>query len=210
MDWLVRFESVNYRSRVWLNGVPVGANTGAYLPWDVRLPRSALKRSGTNRLVVRVDNRRLPTDFPPSGLTGSGDPAGGWWNYGGILREVYLQRVDRIDVTSLVVRPELPCPTCAATVLARVVVRNYGDRTASVRVTGSFGDARDRPRHAARRRRGALRASRRACASTGRGCGRPPARTSTRRASPCAPAGGACSATSCRAASARSRSPTAT
>ena len=70
MDWLVRFESVNYRSRVWLNGVPVGANTGAYLPWDVRLPRSALKRSGTNRLVVRVDNRRLPTDFPPVGPDG--------------------------------------------------------------------------------------------------------------------------------------------
>ncbi len=140
MDWLVRFESVNYRSRVWLNGVPVGANTGAYLPWDIRLPRSALKRSGTNRLVVRVDNRRLPTDFPPSGLTGSGDPAGGWWNYGGLLREVYLQRVDRIDITSLVVRPELPCPTCAASVLARVVVRNYGDRTASVRVTGRFGE----------------------------------------------------------------------
>jgi len=139
MDWLVRFESVNYRAQVWLNGRPIGRNTGAYLPWDVRLPRSILKRQGTNRLVVRVDNRRLRTDFPPSGLTGSGDPAGGWWNYGGLLREVYLQRVDRVDITSLVVRPELPCPTCAASVLARVVVRNYGDRTTSVRVTGSFG-----------------------------------------------------------------------
>jgi beta-glucuronidase len=139
MDWLVRFESVNYRARVWLNGKRIGRNTGAYLPWDLRLPRSALKRQGTNRLVVRVDNRRLKTDFPPSGLTGSGDPAGGWWNYGGLLREVYLQRVDRIDITSLTVRPDLPCATCAASVLARVVVRNYGDSTASVRVTGSFG-----------------------------------------------------------------------
>jgi len=139
MDWLVRFESVNYRARVWLNGKPIGRNTGAYLPWDLRLPRSVLKRQGTNRLVVRVDNRRLRTDFPPSGLTGSGDPAGGWWNYGGLLREVYLQRVDRIDITSLTVRPDLPCATCAASVLARVVVRNYGDSTASVRVTGSFG-----------------------------------------------------------------------
>jgi beta-glucuronidase len=139
MDWLVRFESVNYRARVWLNGKRLGRNTGAYLPWDLRLPRSVLKRRGTNRLVVRVDNRRLRTDFPPSGLTGSGDPAGGWWNYGGLLREVYLQRVDRIDITSLVVRPDLPCPTCAASVLARVVVRNYGDSTTSVRVTGSFG-----------------------------------------------------------------------
>ncbi|HWC26483.1 MAG TPA: glycoside hydrolase family 2 TIM barrel-domain containing protein [Solirubrobacteraceae bacterium] len=139
MDWLVRFESVNYRARVWLNGRPIGRNTGAYLPWDLRLPRRALKRRGTNRLVVRVDNRRLRTDFPPSGLTGSGDPAGGWWNYGGLLREVYLQRVDGIDITSLTLRPELPCASCAASVLARVVVRNYRDSTASVRISGSFG-----------------------------------------------------------------------
>ena len=142
LNWLVRFESVNYRSRVWLNGVPIGRNTGAYLPWDLRIPRGALKRNATNRLVIRVDNRRLRTDFPPSGLTGSGDPAGGWWNYGGLLREVYLQRVDRVDITNVVVRPNLPCATCAATVLARVVVRNYGDRTARVRITGSFGGAR--------------------------------------------------------------------
>jgi beta-glucuronidase len=139
MDWLVRFESVNYRAQVWLNGKPIGRNTGAYLPWDLRIPRSVLKRQGLNRLVVRVDNRRLKSDFPPSGLTGSGDPAGGWWNYGGLLREVYLQRVDRIDITSLALRPDLPCATCAASVLARVVVRNYSDSTASVRVTGSFG-----------------------------------------------------------------------
>jgi beta-glucuronidase len=139
MDWLVRFESVNYRSTVWLNGTPIGRNTGAYLPWDLRLPRSLLKRQGTNRLVIRVDNRRLRTDFPPSGLTGSGDPAGGWWNYGGILREVYLQRVDKIDITSMLVRPDLPCATCDASVLARVVVRNYSDDSSRVRVTGSFG-----------------------------------------------------------------------
>src|SRR4051794_27142901 len=142
MDWLVRFESVNYRSTVWLNGTPIGRNTGAYLPWSLRLPRGLLKRGAVNRLVIRVDNRRLRTDFPPSGLTGSGDPAGGWWNYGGILREVYLQRVDRIDISSLLVRPELPCPTCAATVLARVTVRNYGDAASRVRVTGSFGGQR--------------------------------------------------------------------
>ena len=139
MDWLVRFESVNYRVQVWLNGRPIGRNTGAYLPWDLRLPRSLLRRSATNRLVMRVDNRRLRTDFPPSGLTGSGDPAGGWWNYGGLLREVYLQRVDRVDVTSLVVRPDLPCATCDASVLARVVVRNYADSATSVRISGSFG-----------------------------------------------------------------------
>jgi beta-glucuronidase len=144
MSWLLRFESVNYRTKVWLNGRPIGRNTGAYLPFVLRLPRSALKRSGVNRIVVRVDNRRLRTDFPPSGLTGSGDPAGGWWNYGGILREVYLQRIDRVDISSLVVRPELPCATCAATVLLRVRVRNYDRRSSRVSVSGSFGDRRVR------------------------------------------------------------------
>ncbi|MEA2192232.1 MAG: beta-glucuronidase [Solirubrobacteraceae bacterium] len=144
LDWLVRFESVNYRSRVWLNGRPIGRNTGAHLPFDLRMPRSVLKRSGTNHLVIRVDNRRLPTDFPPSGLTGSGDPAGGWWNYGGLLREVYLQRVDRVDISSLVVRPELECTTCAASVLMRVTVRNYADRAGRVSIDGRFGTQRVR------------------------------------------------------------------
>ena len=69
LAWVVRFESVNYRARVWLNGKPLGTHTGAYLPFEFRLPASLLKRGGVNHLVVRVDNRRRPTDFPPSGLT---------------------------------------------------------------------------------------------------------------------------------------------
>ena len=144
LNWLVRFESVNYRSRAWLNGKLIGRNTGAYLPFELRLPRNGLKLRGTNHLVVRVDNRRLPTDFPPSGLTGAGDPAGGWWNYGGILREVYLQRVDRIDVTSVVVRPDLPCGTCAANIGLRVITRNYADRALRVSVSGTYGTRRVR------------------------------------------------------------------
>jgi beta-glucuronidase len=144
LDWLVRFESVNYRSRVWLNGRPIGRNTGAYLPFALRLPRGLLRRGGTNRLVVRVDNRRRPTDFPPSGLTGSGDPAGGWWNYGGLLREVYLQRIDGVDITTMRVRPQLPCATCAATVGVRITVRNYATSARRVRITGTYGGRRVR------------------------------------------------------------------
>ena len=37
-SWVVRFESVNYRSKVWLNGKPIGKNRGAYLPFEIRLP----------------------------------------------------------------------------------------------------------------------------------------------------------------------------
>ncbi len=114
--WVIRFESVNYRARVYLNGRRVGTNRGAYLPFEVRLPSSQLRRRGVNRLVIRVDSRRFPTDFPPSGLSTTGTPTGGWWNYGGLLREVYLRRIDGVDLNTVFVQPSLPCGTCTATV----------------------------------------------------------------------------------------------
>jgi beta-glucuronidase len=139
LSWVVRLESVNYRSRVWLNGRPLGSNRGAYLPYELRLPSSVLKRGGTNRLVVRVENKRFAYDFPPAGLSVAGAPTGGWWNYGGLLREVYLRKVDRVDFSRVLVRPDLPCSTCAATVLVQAVLRNAGPGTVRTRVTGRFG-----------------------------------------------------------------------
>ncbi len=142
LSWIVRFESVNYRTQVWLNGRRIGGNKGAYLPFEVRLPRRLLSRRGTNRLVLRVDNRRRPSDFPPSGLqAGTQRPTGGWWNYGGILREAYLRRVDVADLTEVQVQPRLACPTCAATVTVRTAVRNLSGRSRVVRVAGRVGSA---------------------------------------------------------------------
>jgi len=137
LAWILRFESVNYRTKVWVNGKPIGRNTGAYLPFEMRIPSRALKRKGINRLVVRVDNRRRADDFPPSGLSGSGDPTGGWWNYGGLLREVYLKRVDTVNISTVLVRPTLPCAKCAASILARVTVRNFARRATRVSISGS-------------------------------------------------------------------------
>src|SRR5215210_4525548 len=113
-SWVVRFESVNYRMKAWLNGRPIGTNRGAYLPFELRLPRGLIRRGRVNRLVVRVDSRRFPTDFPPAGLSTTGVPTGGWWNYGGILREVYLRRIDDVDFNTVSVLPDLPCGTCDA------------------------------------------------------------------------------------------------
>ena len=63
LAWAFRFESVNYRTRVWLNGTPIGENTGAYIPFEMRR-RTRSSAAGTNRLVVRVDSRRLDTRLP--------------------------------------------------------------------------------------------------------------------------------------------------
>jgi beta-glucuronidase len=129
--WIVRFEAVNYRATVWLNGRPIGSHVGENLPFELDL---AGVRSGVNRLIVRVDNRRSASDLPPG-------PGLGWWDFGGILREVYLRAVQVADLAQVQVRPVLPCPTCAATVQEQVLVRNVTDTPQTVRMRGYYGGA---------------------------------------------------------------------
>lgn len=141
LAWILRFESVNYHARVYLNGEEIASHSGAYLPWEVRLPRRLLKPTGTNRLEVQVDNRRGEEDFPPMSYSvARNEPTGGWWNYGGILREVYLRRVASADLETVQVLPILPCRTCDAQVRVRAVARNHDRLARSVRVAGTFGE----------------------------------------------------------------------
>jgi beta-glucuronidase len=138
LAWIARFESANYRATVWLNGRKLGDHVSGYIPFELDLPNVA--RRGVNRLVVRVDNRRPEAD--PSGLPGEvPSPPGGWWNYGGLLREVSLRQLDRVDVEDVQVAPELACPRCAATVTVRASVRNLSHATQTVRLAGRFGRA---------------------------------------------------------------------
>lgn len=93
-DWIVRFESVNYYATVFLNGVQIAQHEAASIPFEV--PLTNLQR-GVNHLVIRVDSRRDRTSMPPG-------PTGGWFNYGGILREVYLRPVNDVDISELLTR----------------------------------------------------------------------------------------------------------
>jgi beta-glucuronidase len=127
--WIVRFESVNYNATVWLNGHKLGTHAGAYVPFEFDLNRL---RPGVNRLIVRVDDRRDGADFPPG-------PSGGWWNFGGLQREVYLRAVQRADLQQVRVRPVLPCPTCASTIQAQALVRNVTATKQQVQLTGTYG-----------------------------------------------------------------------
>ena len=137
LSWSVRFDSVNYRARVWVNGHAVDSNVGAFLPFE--LPLSHLHRSATNRLVVRVDSRHGRADFPPGG-----PHTGGWWNWSGILGDVHLQRNDTLAFRQVVVRPDLPCRHCAAAVRVRVRLANVSRRAQRVTISGTYGNRRFR------------------------------------------------------------------
>jgi beta-glucuronidase len=140
--WIVRFESVNYRASVYLNGHLLGKHEGGYIPFEFDLGRH-LKR-GTNRLLVRVDSRRNLDSIPPLKTTTTGLPSAGWWNYGGILREVYLRRVYKVDMQEFLARPQLPCRSCPATVLLQATLRNLTGARQKVTVHAAVGSVRGR------------------------------------------------------------------
>jgi beta-glucuronidase len=135
--WVFRFESVNYRAKGWLNGRPLGVHVGAYLPFELRA--KGIRRGKVNRLVVRVDSRRQKFDIPPLSVRSNGQFEGGWWNYNGILREVYLRKVVNLDIASAFVIPRLPCRTCAATVRIDAKVENVTRHGRRAKLVGTFG-----------------------------------------------------------------------
>ena len=138
LGWKIRFESVNYRAKVWLNGELVGTHEGAYVPWEV--PTRGLARTGVNRLVVRVDSRRGRGDVPKGGDRANGRPGGGWWNYGGLLREVYLRRFERVDIESVRVRNRIGASQKRAWLKFRVNLDNPSARAARFRLRVRVGN----------------------------------------------------------------------
>ncbi len=138
LGWKLRFESVNYRAKVWLNGVLLGEHEFAYVPFE--LPTTGLVRNGVNRLVVRVDNRRTRADIPRGYERPNGRPGGGWWNYGGILREVYLRKFEGVDVESVQTETEIADSQQRAWVRVRARLENPGTRDTRLLMRWRFGD----------------------------------------------------------------------
>jgi beta-glucuronidase len=72
----------------------------------------------------------------------TGQPDGGWWNYGGLSREVYLRPVQALDVADVFVHSDLPCRNCAATAHLQARVTNTTGHARAAHVSGAFGRTR--------------------------------------------------------------------
>ena len=94
---LLRFGGVNYLANVFLNGKHLGAHEGGYTPFLI--DASTAIKTGKNWLAVRVDNRHLKTRLPA---------VIGWYNYGGIHRDVTLTVTSQAQLTvvSVTATPE--------------------------------------------------------------------------------------------------------
>ena len=124
--WIVRFEGAGHGSTVYLNGRLIARHRGSYLPFEADLRHL---RRGVNRMVVRVSSLRTREDLSHwrrARFNRYGN--GGWWNFGGIHREVSIRPARGLDIGRAQALPRVSCPTCAARVQVRVLVRNLGRR----------------------------------------------------------------------------------
>jgi beta-glucuronidase len=137
--WKVRFEGANYRSWVWLNGKLIGVYTG-FFPFEADLEGL---RKGRNTLVVKVSSLRSRTDLThwrAAAFNGYG--TGGWWNFGGLLREVYIRRIDTIDIEDVQVLPRVRRVGGPAKVEVRVRLRNMTSKDRDVALAFSVDGQR--------------------------------------------------------------------
>jgi beta-glucuronidase len=91
----LHFGATFYLARVWMNGLELGAHEGGYSAYSFDIT-SHLKRS--NFLAVEIDNRISATTIPGLAMRGAEDAWYDWWDYGGIVRDVWLTLGGPIEV----------------------------------------------------------------------------------------------------------------
>lgn len=97
----VKFGAVRYIADVWLNGHYLGYHEGGDTPFALDASQ-AINADGPNALLVRVDNPEWGTrdDIVPWGLAD-------WWNYGGIVGDVWLEATGPLSAVRADVTPHL-------------------------------------------------------------------------------------------------------
>jgi beta-glucuronidase len=104
------FYAVNYVADVWLNGAYLGYHEGGYTSFAFDVS-NAVRHDTVNVLAVRVDN-------PPWGTRSDIVPYSrvDWFNYTGIIHDVYLEFSDPVSVVRADVVPKEVTGTIQATI----------------------------------------------------------------------------------------------
>jgi beta-glucuronidase len=84
-DLFLWLGGANYETRVWVNGSLAGSHEGGFTPFNFNVNK--LLKSGTNSIVIRVENERKEDRIPTINTD--------WWNYGGLTRDIKLLELNK-------------------------------------------------------------------------------------------------------------------
>ncbi len=94
----LRFMGASLRKKVWVNGTLVGEDISPYSPFEFDITGAVKK--GDNLIVVRADTSRLRISVPDRNWNG-------WWNYGGIYRDVFVEIRPAVSIRYLWMTTEM-------------------------------------------------------------------------------------------------------
>src|SRR3984957_8129587 len=137
----LHFGATFYSSRVWLNGVEVGGHEGGFTAYS---PNISDPLQSTNYLAVEIDNRATEQTIPGMAMRQKipRDAWYDWWDYGGIVRDVWLTVAGPIEIHRQEIRSQIRLDS--ATVQDRVYLASTLKDTqqVSVRLTAFDPDNR--------------------------------------------------------------------
>jgi hypothetical protein len=122
----LRFESVNHKAQVWIDGRPAGEHVGTYLPFEID---RELRAGRDHTLVVRADWRG-PERMKAEGWHRA------WFNFGGINREVTIRPMPDADVVAPTVRTRVRGEDARVEVSA--AIRNLAGTREPLRLSGTL------------------------------------------------------------------------
>jgi hypothetical protein len=100
----LHFGATFYSARVWLNGVELGKHEGGYTAYAFDITPHLRQ---TNFLAVELDNRIGASTIPGLAMRGKDDAWYDWWDYGGIVRDVWLTLGGPIQVHRQEIRSQI-------------------------------------------------------------------------------------------------------
>jgi hypothetical protein len=125
--YAIRFESVNHKAQIYLDGKRVATHTGEYLPFEIK---ARLKAGVRHELVVRADWRN-PRAMKADGWHRL------WFNFGGVNRGVTIRPVGDSEILYPYIETKLAVDG-SATVNVRAHVRNNGPALRTIGVKGAL------------------------------------------------------------------------
>jgi len=100
----LHFGATFYSARVWLNGVELGRHEGGYTAYSFDVTRQL---RWTNYVAVEIDNRIGAATIPGLAQRGEDHAWYDWWDYGGIVRDVWLTLGGAVQVCRQQIRSQI-------------------------------------------------------------------------------------------------------
>jgi beta-glucuronidase len=142
-NWHVElhFGATFYSSRIWLNGVQVGHHEGGYTAYSLDVTSQV---RSTNYLAVEIDNRITEQTIPGFAMRQKvpHDAWYDWWDYGGIVRDVWVTVAGPIEISRQRIRTEVKSNVAVLQDRIFLTSNLSGNTQATVRLTAFDPDNR--------------------------------------------------------------------